>query len=178
MSAKRRRYEARDRHVRLYHWLMNTAAWQSLNGNQRAIYIEMAARYAGAGSNNGKLHYSVREAADTLHIGKTTAARDLKILQERGFIVCEIAGGFNRKVRHASTWRLTEFPCDVKHTLSGSKEFARWCPEIHSTVPTQNSMGPVTGQYGTCRGTDVAKMSRNSTRSGTVKAVSFASRDL
>ena len=90
----------------------------------RAVYAEMAKRYAGTGSNNGKLPYSIREAADSLHIGKSTAASALTVLQERGFIVPMTKGAFSRKVRHATEWRLTEFPCDVTHALP-SKEFAQ-----------------------------------------------------
>jgi hypothetical protein len=55
------------RHVRLYHWMMQRAAWKSLNANQRALYVEMAARYNG--SNNGRIHFSAREAAKAVHIG-------------------------------------------------------------------------------------------------------------
>jgi hypothetical protein len=113
------------RHVRLYHWLMETPAWRSLNGNQRAIYIDIAARYAGEGSNNGRIPYSIREAAENLRIGKSTAARCLRVLQERGFIVAMTKGAFSRKVRHATEWRLTEFQCDVSDKLA-TKEFASW----------------------------------------------------
>jgi hypothetical protein len=37
-------------------------AWQSLDGNTRSVYVEIAQRYAGAGSNNGRIPYSIREA--------------------------------------------------------------------------------------------------------------------
>jgi len=65
------------RHVRLHHWMMATPAWKRLNGNQRAIYVEMAARYNG--SNNGRIHMSAREAAEAVNISKATAARDLTV---------------------------------------------------------------------------------------------------
>jgi hypothetical protein len=117
------------RHVRLYHWLMQTPAWRSLNGNQRAIYVEMAALYRGPGSNNSRIPYSTRQAAESLHIGKSTAARELEVLQERGFIVTMIKGAFSLKRRHATEWRLTEFSCDVTNQLA-TKDFARWSPKI------------------------------------------------
>ena len=72
-ARKTRRDQKPGRYVALFHWLMNTAAWQSLGPVERSVYIELARRYAGAGSNNGRLPYSVREAADALHIGKSTA---------------------------------------------------------------------------------------------------------
>ena len=138
MSARRRnstdrtgRSKKEARHVRLHHWMMQTAAWKSLSGNQRALYVEMAARYNG--SNNGRIHFSTREAAQALHIGKATAARALAVLVERGFIVAMIRGGFNVKDKQAQAteWRLTEFNCDVTFVLP-SKEFARWSPEFIS----------------------------------------------
>ena len=162
------RSKGEPRHVRLYHWMMETAAWQSLNATQRAIYLEMVARYAGPGSNNGKLPYSVREAAESLGIGKTTAADALAVLEQRGFVVPMTKGAFSRKVRHATEWRLTEFPCDVTHALP-SKEFARWSPEIQNTVPLQTSTVPETGPIGTCSGTEVPEKAPDGTCSGTVE---------
>ena len=162
------RSTGKPRHVRVYHWVMQTPAWKSLNGNQRAIYIELAARYAGPGSNNGKIHYSVREATDSLRIGKSTAARDLQALQERGFIVPMTKGAFSVKLKIATTWRLTEYPCDVTHTLP-TKDFVRWTPEIQNSVPLQALTVPMVGPVGSRSGTGVAEMSRNGTHSGTVK---------
>ena len=128
----------------------------------------MAKRYAGAGSNNGRLPYSVREAATELQIGKSTAARALRHLEERGFIVAITRGGFNCKIRHSTEWRLTEFPCDVTRELA-TKDFARW-GKNQNTVPGTNrtiSIGGPNGTYagtwtpekglkGTCRGTEQA----------------------
>ena len=163
------RSKGEPRHVRLYHWFMQTSAWQSLNAVERAIYVEMALRYAGTGSNNGKLHYAVREAVESVHIGKSTAARALQVLQERGFIVPVAKGAFSVKVKLATTWRLTEFPCDVEHKPA-TKEFTKWSPEIQNTVPPQTSTVSVAGPNGTCNGTEVAEMSRNGPTTGTVKA--------
>src|SRR5262249_51768372 len=84
-----------------------------------------AKRYAGDGSNNGRLPYSVREAAAEFRIGKTTASRALDSLEAHGFIVPVTKGAFSLKKRHATEWRLTEFPCDVTHAIS-TKDFMRW----------------------------------------------------
>ena len=85
-------------------------------------------RYAGPGSNNGRLPFSVREAATELRIGKSTAARALQALIDRGFIVAMQRGAFSLKKRHATEWRLTEFPSDVDGGLA-TKDFARWSRE-------------------------------------------------
>jgi hypothetical protein len=121
------------RHVRLYHAIMKTAAFKDLSPDAVRVYIDMAMRYGGPGSNNGRIHYSAREAGSVLHKGKTTGAAKLKELQEHGFIVSIVCGGFNRKDRHATEWRLTEFDCDITRQPA-SRDFDNWRPEIQNTV--------------------------------------------
>ena len=111
------------RHVRLHHWIMETAAWRTLDTVARSAYLELAARYNG--SNNGRIVWSIREAAAALLVSPATATRALKRLVHRGFVVREKQGAFARKVRHAAEWRLTEFNCDVTGELA-SKDFTRW----------------------------------------------------
>ena len=148
-SSRQRTGRSGTRHVRLYHWVLKTAAWKSLSAEARAIYIEMSARYHG--TNNGQIPYSVREAANSLRIGKTTAARAIEMLQDRGFIVAMTKGAFSLKTRHATEWRLTEFLCDVSNALP-TKEFARWS-ENQNAVPGAGLTVPVAVPNGTCSGT-------------------------
>jgi hypothetical protein len=144
------------RHVRLYHYLMQTKAWQSLKALERSIYVEISARYAGDGSNNGRIGYSIREAASTFKVGKSSAARALETLQDRGFIVARKKGAFSLKSRHSTEWRLTEFGCDLTGALP-SKEFARWSSENQKPVPPGTLTIPETGPTGTCGGTGQSK---------------------
>jgi len=164
----KRNKEKAPRHVRLYHWLLRSEAWQSLSPNARALYIEIAARYNG--SNNARIHFSIREAADVLGIGKNAAAKAIAQLQERGFIVVAKRGGFNLRYKNqmATEWRLTEFSCDITKTFP-SKDFLRWSPEKHFTVPVRGQAVPVRGQLGTCERTADAKISRMGTCEGTVE---------
>jgi len=136
----------------MMHFMMGTAAWKSLDAIARAVYLHMAMRYAGPGSNNGRLPYSVREAATELGIGKSTAARALRVLIDRGFIVAMQRGAFSLKKRHATEWRLTEFASDVDSGLA-TKDFTRWVapkPEVGASSETQryperNRSVPVSG---------------------------------
>lgn len=135
--------ERLGRHVRLMEWMLASAAWQSLDPVGRALYIEISRRYRGPSSNNGKIPYSVREAAAALHVGRSTANRAFHHLEERGFIVAKKRSGFNVKGRTSTEWLLTEFPDD---TLAGTniatKTFMGWTPPtpIHSpTRATRNS---------------------------------------
>jgi len=103
----------RGRFVMLYQDLMESAAWASLSGNARALYVHVAARYNG--KNNGRIPFSAREATLILKISKGTAARAFKNLIERGFIAVAKRSGFNLKrgQGHATEYRLTEFACNV-----------------------------------------------------------------
>jgi hypothetical protein len=126
MSRIRKR-SVRERYVALPYWMLKSAAWRSLPATARAIYIEIAQRYNG--SNNGRISYSVREGAQALHGSKDTANRALKILAQRGFIVCTKRGAFSVKVsRDASEWRLTEHDADLPSPQHATKDFMRWSP--------------------------------------------------
>jgi hypothetical protein len=151
--------------------MTNSPAWHDLNAATRAIYCEMAKRYAGDGSNNGRIPYSVREAAAELRISPTTASRALKSLQHHGFIVAETRGAFSLKKRHATEWRLTEFPCDITHALP-TKDFMRWHPgqKIQNTVPVVKLSVPMAKPNGTCGETDVVEKQRDGIRGETVRA--------
>jgi hypothetical protein len=115
------------RHVRLYHYLLNSAAWQGLDANSRALYVEIAKRYMGA--NNGRIPYSVREGAAALHISPATVARCLVKLVDHGFIVATMKGAFDYKKRHATEWRLTEFDYGDR---CATKDFMRWSPPLNT----------------------------------------------
>jgi hypothetical protein len=129
------------RHIRLHHWMTNSPAWHDLNAVARAIYCEIAKRYNG--SNNGEISYSVREAVDELRISGMTAWRAIKSLVDHGFNVEIQKGAFSLKKKHATVWRLTEFPCDVTHSIA-SKDFMRWTPGQPEPKPSHKKQNAVT----------------------------------
>jgi DNA-binding transcriptional MocR family regulator len=124
------------RHVRLYHFITGCPAWRDLDAVARAIYIDIARRYAGM--NNGRIPYSVREAAAELKISTATASRALAKLTDHGFIVPVVKGAFSLKKRHATEWRLTEFACNVTNAAVPTKDFMRWSPAspLATALPT------------------------------------------
>jgi len=125
----------RERYVMLRHWLLDSPAWKSLPVGARALYPELARRYNG--SNNGRIPYSVREAIG-LHISLATASRLLRILQDRGFIVCTKKGAFSLKTtKDASEWLLTEYDSDYP-VAHATKEFMRWQMPEGGDVDTLN----------------------------------------
>lgn len=122
---RRGRSKGEPRHVRLYHTLMKTDAWRELDCVARCAYVELASRYGGPGSNNGRIPYSSREMAAALKVSKATAWRAVQRLQEVGFVVEMKRGSFSLKQQHASEWRLTEFGCDVTGALP-TRDYQSW----------------------------------------------------
>lgn len=130
---KRGRSKKEGRFLKLDHWLMDTDAFRHASAYAQALYGHLKRRYAGPGTNNGKLYLSVREAATLLNCSKSTAAIAFQELIELGFIRVSKPSGFSVKHRAATEYRLTEFTCDVTGELA-TKEFAKWKPEIQNTV--------------------------------------------
>lgn len=108
-------------HVRLHSYLLKCAAWRSLSVCARAGLVEIYALYHGG--NNGDLFMSERELGRRLAVDRRTARKALADLADRGFIAVTERGGFSRKVRHATSWRLTEHVCDGRLP---TKDFMRW----------------------------------------------------
>jgi hypothetical protein len=133
--------------------MLKSEAWRSLDACAKALYVEISARYAGPGSNNGRIPFSVREAATALKVGKTKAAIAFDHLQERGFIVPETKGAFSRKSRHATEWRLTEFGSDVSSDWA-TKDYQQW--GIQNTVPEGGPTVAAAGPFGTRTRTEAA----------------------
>jgi len=128
------------RFVKLEHWMLKTPAWQSLPSAPRALYVELAQRYNGY--NNGEISMSVREAARLLHIANDTATKAFRELEAKGFIRRNVCGSFNWKIRHATTWILTE------HAFAEqlpTKEFASWRPENSEHGPSPETRCPRIG---------------------------------
>lgn len=122
---KRGRSKTAGHFVRLDSFMMESAAWRSLTPAERVVYVEVRRRYNGV--NNGRIALSARDAADRCNINKDTACKSFGTLEERGLIECVTPGGFTRKVRHATEWRLTDVRCDKTGALP-SKAFMRWRP--------------------------------------------------
>jgi hypothetical protein len=140
MATPRRRLNKRidAHHVRLYSYMLNSPAYLSLGCPARAVLVEIARVYDGM--NNGRLGMSVRMLAERCRIARGTAQVALKELQDRGFIECVQVGAFSLKVRHASEWRLTWWPCNVTRAPP-ERPFLKWRPEKQNTVSKYPAAG-------------------------------------
>jgi hypothetical protein len=97
------------RFTRVDHSLMRSSAYRSLSPNARSLLLELA--MIENGSNNGTLCLSVRDAADRMGVGDTTAATNaFNELESMGFIACAQTSHFAVKAGEGSRarrWRLT-----------------------------------------------------------------------
>lgn len=134
MARKRRKRS--DPHVRLYGWMMKTLAWQSLSVGPRSLLVELYSLWDG--TNNGKLYLSIRQAASRLHVSPNTVATWFDVLIERGFIKVAQIGSFRLKIKHATTWSLTEHP--IGDALP-TKDFARWRPADDGVIRRRSRRG-------------------------------------
>jgi hypothetical protein len=134
----------KGRYVSLQEYMLASIAWQALDSNCRALYVELARRYRGPNSNNGKIPFSVREAARALHIGRSTAQRCFERLLEIGFIRIGKRSGFSMKGRVATEWVLTEFPDDTAGVYTiATKDFMIWTgAENPNNSPTGGPQSP------------------------------------
>jgi hypothetical protein len=107
--------ERKDRYFALHHYMLKTDAWRALSAPARAVYIQIGTRYDGF--NNGRIAFSVRDAASECELAKDTASRAFKELVDLGFIEETRHGGLSRKTRLASEWRMTAFKCDLTGAL-------------------------------------------------------------
>jgi hypothetical protein len=112
--AKRAAAEHHDRYFQVHHFMAKTDAWRALTAPARAVYIQIGLRYNGG--NNGKIPYSVRDAASECILAINTASRAFKELIALGFIEETRHGGLSRKTRVASEWRLTAFKCNLTNS--------------------------------------------------------------
>ena len=111
MARKHAQEEHKGRYFALHHYMLKTDAWRALSAPARAVYIQIGFRYDGF--NNGRIAFSVRDAASECGLANNTASKAFKELVALGFIEETRHGGLSRKTRIASEWRLTAFKCDL-----------------------------------------------------------------
>lgn len=82
--------------------------------------------------NDKSVAYGIREATQKIGCTRNTAVKAFKILQERGFIICDEESFFSSKTgSRAREWRLTWMPFDYKNP---THDWEKWNPENKSTV--------------------------------------------
>lgn len=115
--AKGRRHDKRgrsakgDKFARLFLATMQTRAWRALSPYAQRLYPWLQLEWKGPReNNNGKIQFSVRQAAEALDCNPETARKALADLQRKGFIVvtrCAALGTEGEARGHE--YELTEF---------------------------------------------------------------------
>ena len=128
--------------IRLHRGVTGSAAWRSLNCEEKALLLLIWERHNG--SNNGFIGLGYREAKDALRIGSGKVTAAFRGLQERGFIVARTAGAFNWKVAagagRATEWELTTEPCGGEPP---KRLYRDW--QIQNAAPALGASGTCTG---------------------------------
>ncbi|MBF0628544.1 MAG: hypothetical protein HQL91_10050 [Magnetococcales bacterium] len=125
-------------HVRLYHWILKSEAWQSLSGNACKLLLLVWKRHNG--ENNGEISFSNREAAQLVPCGKNQAGGLFRELMEKGFLKVAEKGSFDFKTHHATTWILT---AERLKDNPPTKDFMSWKnPKNQKSVPSGGIYSP------------------------------------
>tara|TARA_R110002072_G_scaffold20102_1_gene73664 strand:- start:3426 stop:4019 length:594 start_codon:yes stop_codon:yes gene_type:complete len=142
-------------------------AFRSLSGPALKVWVELRCRYNGA--NNGRVSLSYQNAADLLHMGKSTVTRAFGELRDKGFV----------KLRRQGQWygRLAAEYVLTDQSFEGNKptrDWQSWKPvpenKKQKSVPRRHAKQPsVPDEY---RGPEFA--CRVSTRRGSLRVIDGA----
>jgi hypothetical protein len=119
-------------YVSLPYDMLHSVAWRSLSGPAVKVWLELRTRFHGA--NNGRLIFSLDEAARLLGLGKSTVRRALIELQDKGFIACTRKGQWYGRL--ASEWATADL---AFNGAPATKAWKAWRPNpaAHSRKKTE-----------------------------------------
>jgi hypothetical protein len=120
------RADGGEQFLAIPHTMARSPAWRSLSGPALKVFIELACRFNGA--NNGHMSLSLDEGARVLGLGKSTVARALDELQDKGFIVLKRRGHWYG--RRASEYGLTT---KSMNGMPATHAWKQWRPETEKT---------------------------------------------
>jgi hypothetical protein len=139
-----------DRYVIIFHRMLDCPAWRALSPASRSVYLQIARLYNG--SNNGRIAYGVRRAAEECIVHKDTASRAFHELEAKGFIERTRSASFGCK-RTTAEWRLTWVNCDLTGAPD-SRLCLQWRSDgVFDTAPPPVKKGNGAAQYGASEGT-------------------------
>lgn len=91
--------------------MLESHAYKTLTPEAKVLMILLQIHWR----NDSPVAYGVREAAQQIGCAVNTASKSFKMLNERGFIVCENESLFNSKTgSKAREWRLTWMPFNYR----------------------------------------------------------------
>lgn len=135
-SRKQSRHNGGPPFVQLFFSMMDKPAFRILSPEAKAAYLLFKRRYNGR--NNGSIGVSARDMGEWLCKSKSTGARAIRELEEKGFVVCSRASAFSLKTKLAAEYRLTEYRCDLTNNLP-TRDYEHW----NTARKKQNTVPPV-----------------------------------
>ena len=126
-----KRNEARNEHfAKLVRTTMQTDAWRALSPNAQALYPWLKLEWRGANANNnGKIRFSVRQAANCMGVSINTAAHAFHDLQAKGFlVVTEMARLGVEGAAQSAAYEMTEIALPHGAPRGGRNLYKEWKP--------------------------------------------------
>ncbi|MDE0588577.1 hypothetical protein OU789_01415 [Halocynthiibacter sp. C4] len=107
---------------------MEEPAWQALSPVAQALYPWLKFEWHGPrNNNNGKINFSVRQAAQRLGVSVNTASRGFHDLQRKGFIVITEIGTLGHSgFAKSPKYELTEITLPYGQQPAGRKLYKQW----------------------------------------------------
>lgn len=107
---------------------METPAWRALSPKAQALYPWFKLEWRGPqANNNGKISFSVRQAAQALGVADDTANKAMHELQAKGFlVVTQLACMGVAGVGKATCYEITEYTMPYGDRSEGRKLFKEW----------------------------------------------------
>jgi hypothetical protein len=93
-------------HARIYHSLLNSAAWRALSFSSKALFVDL--RGTVTATNNGNITAAMSVMKHKGWTSRTTLARGLYELRVLGFIAVTVEGGLRQGTRVPSLYRFTD----------------------------------------------------------------------
>ena len=146
MGRDKRNENAGEHWTKMNRPTMETAAWRSLSPYAQALYPWLKLEWRGPrANNNGRIRFSVRQAAGAMGINRKTAAKAFRELQAKGFLVCvEPARLGLGGAASSPAYELTELQLATSAKPGGRALFKHWSPGQDFPVyqaPPQNPLG-------------------------------------
>lgn len=123
-----------NKHWANEHWTkmvrpnMETEAWRALSVSAQALYPWLKLEWHGPkANNNGRIRFSVRQAATAVGINRKTAARAFQDLQAKGFLVMTEPARLGVGGEASSpSWELTEIALPGSEPTRPRNLFRDW----------------------------------------------------
>ncbi|NVK48034.1 MAG: hypothetical protein HWE33_17240 [Rhodobacteraceae bacterium] len=127
-GSKARGRERQEHFTKLIRNTMEEPAWRALPPVAQALYPWLKLEWRGPeANNNGKIRFSVRQAANALGVSRDTAARGFHELQAKGFLVLTEAACLGTSGRARSpAFELTEIGLPHSNDRGGRKLYRNW----------------------------------------------------